>query len=71
MLDPGALGTLIIGLDEVRREQESSGRPRQRPPHRTPIGTIRRNLVDALRSLADTLEPRARDVEFASARDGR
>ena len=27
MIDPGAIGTLIIGLREERRQQEGSGRP--------------------------------------------
>ena len=33
MMDPGALGTLIIGLESVRLDGESSGRPR-RPSRR-------------------------------------
>jgi hypothetical protein len=57
MIDPGALGTLIIGLDRARRDQESDLRPR-------PTFTRRRDrqagrlLAGRLRRLADALEAR-------------
>ena len=64
MIDPGALGTLLIGLDRVRREQEDltpSGRRRMRTHERGGIG---RTAASWLRSLADVIDagPRSRDL---------
>ena len=57
MIDPGAIGTLIIGLGEERRQPERGYHPdgpaRNRPSRRA----IRPAVAIALRHLADALEP--------------
>jgi hypothetical protein len=62
-LDPGALGTLIIGLDSIRAEAEltDAGRPTRRnasPPRRSYEASIRARLATGLRVLANRVEPR-------------
>ena len=57
-MDPAALGTLIIGLDDVRAEQSDEPRRQRRgrlrqATHRHPI---RLAIATALRTLADRLE---------------
>jgi hypothetical protein len=49
MLDGGALGTLMIGLDHIRT---SSDRPDR------PVGSARRRLAAAFRFVADRLDRR-------------
>jgi hypothetical protein len=61
MLDYGAIGTTIIGLQAIRREQELSGAdaPRRRRPARPAPGAgYRAALARGLRGLADLVEPR-------------
>lgn len=58
MIDPAALGTLLIGLDHVRAEHEvSDTRPAAQAarPHR--LRAVARPLAASLRRLADALEP--------------
>lgn len=55
MLDGGALGTLMIGLDHVRTSAE-----RPDPPKR-PVGRVRRIVAAAFRFVADRLDRRATD----------
>jgi hypothetical protein len=66
MLDPGALGTLVIGLEKVRLDQEWS------EPAASPVDTPsrRRRLAQTtagwLRGLADVLEPGSRQAGLES-----
>ena len=58
MLDPGAMGTLLIGQKSARREQEdySSGVPLPERPRRR-NSAIREGFAVALRRAAEILEP--------------
>lgn len=58
MVDPGALGTLIIGLDHVRREQEYSEPSLHRSLRAHKDRRVGRAAARWLRSLADAIEPR-------------
>jgi hypothetical protein len=60
MLDHGALGTAIIGLEAVRRAQELSDTPVARRPRTARRHGLRVALAGALRGLADLVEPRRR-----------
>ena len=53
MLDPGALGTLMIGLESVRHGRED-GRPSHSRPHATERGRllIRRQVAATLHHIA-------------------
>ena len=55
MLDPAAMGTLLIGLDSVRIDARwtDDGTP-IRPPKRS---RLRTGLANRLRTVADRLEP--------------
>jgi hypothetical protein len=56
MFDPAALGTLIIGLDAVRRDDDRPPRaPRQRRPAR--LDAVRLRLATSLRRIARTIDP--------------
>jgi hypothetical protein len=58
MIDPGALGTLLIGLDHVRAENEWTDRPpaaRTVRPHRD--RSLTRPMAASLRWLAEVIEP--------------
>ena len=58
MLDPGAMGTLLIGQKSTHREQETHaiGVPRpERPRHRNRV--VRERFAVALRRAAEILEP--------------
>ncbi len=65
MIDPGALGTLLIGLDHVQHAHARTDRP---PADRTVRarrdGRLARGLAASLRWLADVIEPtpRPRDL---------
>jgi hypothetical protein len=52
MLDPGSLGTLIIGLEAVRLDREDPAVQRRRP---RPHGGGRQALARRLRAVADRL----------------
>ena len=58
MIDPGALGTLLIGLDHV---QDAHGRTDRPPAARTVRarrdGRLARGLAASLRWLAEVIEP--------------
>jgi len=57
MLDPGAMGTLLIGLDAIEDETQTHRAPHPvAAPHRA--RTIRSALARALRRGADLLQPR-------------
>lgn len=58
MLDPAALGTLNIGLDAIRRDEEASagGVARQARPHRT-RRPVRHGIAAILRRTAEVFEP--------------
>jgi hypothetical protein len=60
MFDPGALGTLIIGLDDVHRRTEAeTGYPLAGPrfePAR-PTNGMRARIADRLRAVADWFQP--------------
>jgi hypothetical protein len=65
MIDPAALGTLVIGLDHVRDEQSVTDRPRAgrtAGPRRD--RRLARALAGSLRWLAELVEPtpRPRDL---------
>jgi hypothetical protein len=66
MLDPGALGTLIIGLRSIDAEHELDAR---RPDPERPPGRPRRHLraavATSLRTLADRLEPAPQEPQPA------
>jgi hypothetical protein len=65
MIDPGTLGTLLIGLDRIRHEDDGSGPVRTRPTRRRDRGR-RPTLENAasLRRLADRIEWPRRRAEF-------
>jgi hypothetical protein len=54
-MDPAALGTLIIGLENVRAEQSDQPRRRATPSNRR---SVRAAFAAALHNLADRLERR-------------
>ncbi len=56
MLDPGAMGTLLIGLDAINNET-SGGRARR--PGKAPRRrrSVRAALASGLRRAADALQP--------------
>jgi hypothetical protein len=64
MIDPGALGTLVIGLEHVRQQQEYVESPRRRVASRTSTGGFSRLIARWLRGLADLVEsgPRSRGM---------
>lgn len=59
-MDHGALGTAIIGLEAVRRDQELSDMRVARRPRAARGHGFRLALAGALRGLADLVEPRRR-----------
>lgn len=60
MLDPGALGTLLIGLDRARHEFDPipDGRRHQRPVSPAAVPRVRRAAAAVLHMLARRIEPR-------------
>ena len=58
MIDGGALGTLMIGLDHVR-----AAAVRPDPP----VGVARRRLAAALRFVADRLDRRPRSASTSAS----
>ena len=58
MLDGAALGTLMIGLDHVRKESEWSEPPGRRSARRSRSSTFRARLAVGLRIAADRLDRR-------------
>ncbi len=64
MLDPGAMGTLLIGQKSTRTEQEiySSGVPRPERPRRR-NSAIRESFAVALRRAAEIIEPTPAPVQ--------
>jgi hypothetical protein len=58
MIDPGAIGTLIIGLGDERRGPEGGYRPEGHLPRQSPRRVVRPAIAIVLRHLADVLEPR-------------
>jgi hypothetical protein len=67
-MDPGALGTLMIGLKAVDAELELDAP--QSVPERTPRQSSRQlrvALAIALRTLADRLEPASREPQTAQS----
>jgi hypothetical protein len=57
MFDPGALGTLMIGLEAVRAEQSDETRRRRAPSRKaTNRRAFRAVLAAGLHNLADRLE---------------
>jgi hypothetical protein len=63
MIDPGALGTLLIGLDDVRRDNASTDRPTPTVrPHRD--RSLTRSVAASLRRLADAIEPASRQGDL-------
>jgi hypothetical protein len=64
MIDPGALGTLLIGLDHVQDEHGRTDRPEAARTARAPHGRLARRLAASLRWLAEAIEPtpRPRDL---------
>lgn len=56
-MDPAAIGTNIIGLNETHRERQLDDHAvRQASPRRHP-GRARRRLADTLRRAADRIAP--------------
>ena len=74
MIDPGALGTLLIGLDHVRTRTTAPGPTARLPPavRQTPSarGLAARSVPHVVdpRRLAEAIEPR-RDRRPTSARE--
>jgi hypothetical protein len=65
MIDPGALGTLLIGLDHVQDEHGRTDRPEAaRTVRARRDGRLARRLAASLRRLAEAIEPtpRPRDL---------
>jgi hypothetical protein len=61
MIDPGALGTLRIGLDHIQGEHDSTERPTAaRTAHSRRDRSLTRPVAAALRWLADVIEPARR-----------
>ncbi len=58
MFDPAVLGTALIGIEAVRKEQELDGRPRRRASRGTTAvtGRIRHVAAASLRWAAELLE---------------
>lgn len=57
MIDPGAMGTLIIGLESIRSEQDRAAHPpRSRRTAASRRGSYRVAVARALREIADRLE---------------
>jgi hypothetical protein len=56
IMDHGAFGTLIIGLEAVRREQELRDEPMARPHHAARVRTVRLAIARSLRRLADAVD---------------
>jgi hypothetical protein len=64
MIDPGALGTLIIGLRAAEIELKfDDDRPRLQDTSVRQPGRLRASFATALRTLADRLEPGAMETE--------
>jgi hypothetical protein len=58
MIDPGAMGSLIIGLDDVRRREASTAHRTARPARRTRrLAEARRTFAAVLRRTATWIEP--------------
>jgi hypothetical protein len=58
MFDPAALGTLTIGLDAIRRDDEAYARGVARDPHpRRSRRPIRHGIAAILRRTAELFEP--------------
>jgi hypothetical protein len=64
MFDPGAMGTLMIGLESIRREHERHNEgqitacPRRATtPPALRVQRVRRRFASTLRRLAERLEP--------------
>jgi hypothetical protein len=60
MLDPAVLGTALIGLEAVRREQELTDTPVPPRPRQARTFAVRVALTGVLRGVADLVEPRRR-----------
>jgi hypothetical protein len=61
-MDPAAIGTAIIGLQAIARDEDPSNRrPRQHGRRTGPVGW-RLAVADGLRTLADLVEPRRRET---------
>ena len=63
-MDPAILGTLILGLEDVKRRQSSDSQltvQPERPPRRSPLAGVlpaaQRAMASTLRAVADALEP--------------
>ena len=70
MIDPGAIGTLIIGLGGERRRTQGGYRPDGHLPRRSPRRAIRPIFAVALRRMADALEPRQPGLAGSRDREG-
>ena len=70
MIDPGALGTLVIGLEHLRDEQRLDALDPEARPSRHASRPQRPALVTArvLRAVADRLDPRAGSPAMSPAR---
>jgi hypothetical protein len=70
MIDPGALGTLVIGLRATRAELDAQLDAERCPSDARPIASPTRRaaraaMARALRGVADRLEPAPWDLESA------
>jgi hypothetical protein len=63
-MDPAAIGTALIGLDAIRHQSDQITTPATRRVARraTSLASLRLVIAGALRSIADSLEPRAPDA---------
>ena len=60
MIDPGAIGTLIIGRGEGRRQREGGFRPDGPVPSRTSRRVVRSALATVYRRVATVLSTHER-----------
>lgn len=60
MFDHAALGTALIGLEAVRREQELTDTPVSPRPRKARSFAFRAALAGVLRGVAEFVEPRRR-----------
>jgi hypothetical protein len=72
MFDPGAMGTLVLGLDRQRRQRElgameSPSRPVPAPGRRSGL-SIALALARVLRVMADRLDPKPTSTAVSAAR---
>ena len=59
VFDPGALGTLKIGLEAISRREQASSKMSARGPRRAPCGASRRSFAAGWRRVVAAFAPSA------------